>query len=252
MEGVQPARENKLMPRIMKAHWLGLALAVAAIAVIAARFAYERVEFAALFYPVTGVDVSHHQGPIDWPVLKKSGAAFSYIKATEGSSFRDPRFQQNWQASHDAGLRRGAYHFFTLCKSGADQAANFIAAVPVDADALPHAVDVEHMGPCSGGPAIASVPAEIELFLNRVEAHFGRRPIVYTTREFHDAHLSGQLLAERFWLRSLVLPPGFRQSQWVLWQYHNRGRRTGVTGPLDLNAFAGSAADFERFAVSGR
>jgi lysozyme len=237
------------MPRMMKAHWLGLALAIAAIAVITARYGYERIEFAALFYPVTGLDISHHQGAIDWPALRKSGAAFAYIKATEGGNYRDPRFQQNWQGSRDAGLRRGAYHFFTLCKSGAEQAANFIATVPVDADALPHAVDVEHLGPCSGGSAMSNVPAEIESFLDRVEAQYGRRPVVYTTREFHDTHLSGRLLAERFWLRSLVVPPRFRQSQWVLWQYHNRGRRTGVAGPLDLNAFAGSQADFERFAA---
>lgn len=71
-----------------------------------------------------------------------------------------------------------------------------------------------------------------------MEAHYGLRPLIYTTREFHDAYLAGGFEAERFWIRSLVIPPRFRKAQWVVWQYHNRGRRAGVTGPVDLNVLS--------------
>jgi lysozyme len=111
-------------------------LALAAL-IFAAPWLYQNFELAALGYEVKGVDVSHYQGEIDWLALRKSGVRFAYIKATEGASLRDPRFAENWQRSHDAGIARGAYHYFLLCKSGAEQAANFIATIPWAAQAYP-------------------------------------------------------------------------------------------------------------------
>jgi lysozyme len=209
---------------------------------------YERFELAPLRYGVIGVDVSHHQGTIDWNALAHSGIAFAYIKATEGGTFRDPSFATNWSDTAKAGMSRGAYHFFTQCRTGLDQARNFIAAVPRDPRALPPVLDAESMDPCPNGTTVANVAQEIELFLSRVETYYGRRPLIYTTAEFHDAYLSGRFAREQFWIRSLVLPPLFRTQQWIIWQYHDRGRRAGVQGPVDLNAFRGSKQDFAAFA----
>ena len=47
-------------------------------------------------YPVRGVDVSSYQGDIDWPVLAQQDIQFAFIKATEGSSFTDPCFAENF------------------------------------------------------------------------------------------------------------------------------------------------------------
>jgi len=217
-------------------------------AILAAPWAFSRIELAPLRYDVIGVDVSRHQGRIDWRTLAGSGIGFAYIKASEGATFRDANFATNWSESALAGVLRGAYHFFTQCRSGADQAQNFIATVQRHPQALPHVIDAEHMGPCRTGPAVADVVQEIEAFLALIEAHYGRRPLIYTTSEFHDVYLKGRLAGERFWLRSLVVPPRFGGRPWTLWQYHNRGRRPGITGAVDLNAFNGSRPDFAAFA----
>jgi lysozyme len=211
---------------------------------------YPRLELARLRYEVIGVDVSHHQGHIDWSALARAGTAFAYVKATEGANFQDANFATNWTESALTGLPRGAYHFFTLCRSGSDQARNFMATVPNDPQALPPAIDAESMGPCQNGAPVGNVAQEIETFLALVEKHYGRRPLIYTTAEFHDAYLTGQFPHDRFWIRSLVIPPLFRHQQWVLWQYHNRGRRPGVQGPVDLSAFRGSKTDFAAFTQS--
>jgi len=197
---------------------------------------------------VQGVDVSWHQGPIDWRTLAADDVAFAYIKATEGGDHVDARFAFNWREASAAGLYRGAYHFFTLCQPGARQAANFIAVVPRDAGALPAAVDLEHMGPCRRGPTMRDVVGEARIFMDALEAHYGVRPIIYTTREFHDAHLSG-VEGERFWIRSLGVAPRFRERDWIIWQHHNRGHKRGVSGPIDLNAFRGDLAALARFAT---
>jgi len=80
-------------------------------------------------YPVRGIDVSHHQGKIDWQAVKKQDIQFAYIKSTEGVDYQDPMFKTNWLEAHKAGIIRGAYHFFNFCSSPVKQAENFIRVV---------------------------------------------------------------------------------------------------------------------------
>jgi len=194
---------------------------------------------------VQGVDVSRHQGDIDWRALAATDIRFAYIKASEGADYADPLFAAHWRGAGEAGLKRGAYHFFTLCKSGLAQAANFLRTAP--RGELPPAVDLEHKGPCRRGPTMADVPGEVDAYLDAVETETGVRPILYTTREFHDLHLK-RVTGERFWLRSLFRWPQFRRRDWVIWQHHHRGDRAGVQGPVDLNSFRGDERAFAAFA----
>ena len=228
---------------------LGILVGVA-LFLAAAPFAYSRLELAPLWHEVIGVDVSNHQDEIDWKALAASGVAFAYIKATEGGDFRDKSFARNWSEAARAGIPRGAYHFASLCNA-TEEAKNFIESVPKDPGALPPVVDVEHIGACTATLTPADNIAMLRQFLDTLEKHYGRRPLIYTTSEFDSSMLEGLLAGERFWVRSLVLPPRFRQDQWLIWQYHNWGRRPGITGPVDLNAFRGTRRDFDAFAKAG-
>ena len=67
---------------------------------------------------------------INWAKLREHGANFAYIKATDGGDHLDPMFRKNWKAADAAGMKRGAYHFFYWCRSGASQADWFIRNVP--------------------------------------------------------------------------------------------------------------------------
>lgn len=194
---------------------------------------------------VQGVDVSRHQGDIDWHALARTDIRFAYIKASEGADYADPMFAAHWRGAGEAGLKRGAYHFFTLCKTGLEQARNFLRVAPKGE--LPPAVDLEHMTGCRRGPQIVDVPHEVNAYLDAVEASAGARPVLYTTREFHDAHLRA-LRGERFWIRSLFRWPQFRRQEWVFWQHHNKARRPGVQGPVDLDSFRGDERAFAAFA----
>jgi lysozyme len=223
-------------------------LSLAFFALAAALFlSSHRIETARLWYGVHGVDVSNHQGDIDWPKVAGSGARFAYIKASEGGDFVDRRFQQNWQGAKRAGLAVGAYHYFTRCKSGVEQARNFIAVVPQEADSLPPVLDAEHMSPCKTAPTTYDLQAEIAAFLETAEASFGCRPLVYTTWRFERAHLRDAFPAETYWVSSPFLPPLFKRRSWKLWQYHHNGRRAGIAGAVDLNAFRGTPEEFAAF-----
>lgn len=227
---------------------IGLAGSAALASWLANHYEYQ---LAPIWHNVAGVDVSNHQGAIDWPALAVGRVAFAYIKATEGGDFRDKRFHLNWEGAKKAGVARGAYHFFTQCRSGIEQANNFIATVPRESGALPPVIDAEHMGPCRTGQQISSVVQEITTMLGLLEAHYGRRPLIYTSSDFDAIYFQGQLEGEKFWVRSLFWPPAFRTDQWIMWQYHDAGIRPGVNGPIDLNVFRGSRREFATF-VAGK
>lgn len=199
---------------------------------------------------VLGVDVAHYQGDIDWVALSGDETGFAFIKATEGGDWVDPKFHQNWQGARRAGLLRGAYHFFTLCRDAEEQARHFLATVGDMRGALLPALDAEHMGPCRGGPTMTDVADSVGRFLDTVDAATGMRPVIYTTSEFYEAHLRGHgLSGERYWLRSIYREPDFGPPGWVFWQYSGRGRRRGIRGPVDLNIFDGNAAGLEALRV---
>lgn len=187
-------------------------------------------------FPVRGIDVSHHQGKIDWQRVAADDVAFAVIKATEGGDHVDDAFAANLREARAAGLAVGAYHFFTFCRPGADQAKNFISVVPHGQPLLPPVVDVEFGGNCPRRPSPEQLNAELAAFLAPVEAAFGKKAIVYVTDEAADAY-AGHIVARPLWLRSLLLQPD--RDDWIYWQYDNRGRVDGIVGDVDLNALQG-------------
>jgi lysozyme len=189
-------------------------------------------------YPRQGIDVSHHQGAIDWPRLPAQGVDFAYIKATEGGDHRDRLFAANWSGAGQAGIARGAYHFFTLCRPGVEQAANFIATVPNDPAALPPAVDLEFMGNCGRPLPPTRLRAELAQFLTVIEAHYRKPAILYLTEEFDRTYAISAAAQRPLWLRSIVAKPKFTARPWRIWQASNFRRLDGIVGRVDWNVMA--------------
>lgn len=187
-------------------------------------------------YPVRGVDVSNHQGLIDWRRVAADDVSFAIVKATEGGDWVDKSFARNVAAAREAGLAVGAYHFFTFCRPAVEQAQNFIATVPRDQAWLPPVVDIEFHGNCPRRPTPEEMSAELAAFLDPVEAHFGKPAVIYLIGEAEDRY--GAIMPDRLrWVRSLSLHPG--HEGWVYWQYHNMGRVDGIEGDVDLNVLRG-------------
>ena len=130
-------------------------------------------------WEVFGVDASVYQGEVDWAALAAQGVDFAFLKATEGSSLQDVRFAQNWADAQAAGVRVGAYHFFSYDSPGETQADNFISAVPVTAGALPPVVDIEFYGDnLKNPPDKDHVQGVLDPLLERLEEHYGVKPIL--------------------------------------------------------------------------
>ncbi|HXU07100.1 MAG TPA: GH25 family lysozyme [Polyangia bacterium] len=200
-------------------------------------------------FPLWGVDVSHHQGDVDWTtVARQPQIAFAYVKATEGGDWVDPRFQANWDGARRAGLRVGAYHFFTFCRPAADQARHFLQVLPRDADTLPPAVDVELGGNCAAIPADREVRDALAVWMDAVAAATGREPIVYLTREAYDRFTDAPRLRRRVWIRNVWREPRLSQTEpWALWQFDARAHLAGIATFVDLDVFRGARAELDRF-----
>jgi lysozyme len=182
---------------------------------------------------VHGIDVSNHQGDIDWHAVSADGIGAAMIKATEGNDYEDPRFQENWTESAQAGVRRGAYHFFTLCSPGAEQAENFLAAAPPDDDALPPAIDLELIGACDERPPQSVVSDELEDFRHTVEGAWGRPLLVYARGDFRSEYDLGALVGNPQWVTHFFIRP--RDDAWAVWQIHYVARIDGIDGGVDLD-----------------
>lgn len=177
-----------------------------------------------------GLDVSHHQGPIDWARVKGDGIAFAYVKATEGGDHVDTRFHENWFGAGREGVERGAYHFFTLCTPGVRQARHFLATVP-DGPALPPALDLELAGNCAARPPVEDVRTEVTLYVEAVEKALGQRVLLYVGDDFADRYFR-DLGGREQWVPRLLRRPG---GEWRVWQASAWARVDGVDGPVDLD-----------------
>lgn len=180
-----------------------------------------------------GIDVSAHQGPISWEAVARDDIDWAYIKASEGGDFVDRHFADNWRDAAAVGIERGAYHFFTLCRPGADQARHFLAIAPPEPDTLPPAVDLELVGNCSRRPNTAIVHAELRAFIDAVEAAWGRPMVFYVGAEWEDRYPVHEEFGRPLWLRRFQFEPSTKG--WHIWQLHGYARVDGVDGGVDLN-----------------
>ncbi len=196
-----------------------------------------------LFSYSRGIDVSAHQGKIDWSLVAKDKIAFAYVKATEADDFKDQKFIENWNNAKKAGIAVGAYHYFSLAYGGEVQANNFIASVPVEAASLPPVVDLEYVGNSNKRPDKAEFQKELKVFLEMIERQYGKRPIIYTTREFSRDYLYPEMTNQPLWIRSLFIPP---QKDWQFWQFSQWGKVDGIDVNVDLDYFNGNSEELRK------
>ena len=201
-------------------------------------------------YAVHGTDVSKYQQSVDWQAAKEAGISFVFIKATEGGDRLDDRFHQHWREAKAAGIPRSAYHFYYFCRPAKEQAEWFIRNVPREAGTLPHVLDMEwnHKSPtCKLRPPPETVRAEMRVFLDMLERHYGKRPIVYTTIDFFDRNGLAGFGGNDWWLRSVAAHPDdlYGKHPFLFWQYTGTGEVPGISGDADINVFNGTKAQWQ-------
>lgn len=200
-----------------------------------------------------GVDVSHGNGEIDWQRVKDAGIAFAMIKATEGSSFVDPRALANLTDCREAGVVPSMYHFYHHDVDPVAQATHFLATIraPAPGD-LPPAIDVEEPGDGAGPIHYpkSEVVHRLRTFAQAVEAAIGRPPMIYTYPSAWTELTanSNAFAADPLWIASYRSGSPTLAGAWAtytFWQYTDHGEVDGIDGLVDRDRFNGGEAELE-------
>ena len=194
---------------------------------------------------VFGIDISRHQGNIDWDKLssyhfKYHKIDFVYIKATESDDWRDKNFRKNWKAAKSHGIDRGAYHFFDPSENAETQMNNFFKEVTLTKGDLPPMLDVEQESRIT----TSEYRLKVLKCLVLMEQHYKLKPILYVNKNFFDSYFSTKEFdLYPLWLSSLMEAKP-KQEDWVLWQFSHNGIVAGINEYVDVNVFNGSEEDF--------
>lgn len=187
---------------------------------------------------LTGIDVSHYQGIIDWAeVASDPSVRFAYVKATEASSLRDSYMQRNLKGARSVRIPVGVYHFFSPTASVEEQLSNFLGNVkPQEMDLIP-IIDVEKRGRSS----IQVFNSRLQKFLLQVENAYGVKPIIYTYMNFYNRYMVGLYGQYNFMIASYSedVPQLIDNPKMILWQFTSEGKVQGVRTHVDRSRFMG-------------
>ena len=212
--------------------------AIAIAAVMFVRRASRRPEAVMIdrnVYSVTGIDISAHNGHVDFDSVASDGVDFVYIKASEGANWRDKEFEHNYRAAIKAGLLVGVYHYFRFDVEGWRQSVNLLRAInhrPLD---MPVAIDVEEWGNSnnySTDEIVRNLQSMIELLRQG-----GYQAIIYTNKSGYHRFVRGRLDDVPLWICSFTSPAMVENERWTFWQYSHCGHVAGVRGKVDLNTY---------------
>ena len=240
-----------------KKNYLVLILAVLTIVAISALFINKKIRITPIFagkYKVTGVDVSHYQGTIDWEKLAGQNLEFTFIKATEGSGHLDEFFYDNWREAGKTGLCIGAYHFFSFDSDGKNQAEFYIDTVGNLNGKMVPMVDVEFYGDKrSNPPEKEEVIKQLGEMLETLEEYYQLKPVIYTTYKVYNKYIKDEFEEYPLWIRNVYYPPLFMIGEkWIFWQYMDNAVLEGYEGAekyIDMNVFRGTQEELEKLII---
>lgn len=185
---------------------------------------------------IYGIDISHHQKNIDWAKVKHwkgNKISFVYIKATEGATYKDKNYKENFEGAKKNKFLVGSYHYFRTTSSVEDQFEAFIKKVDKNNQDLIPLVDVEEKKNWND----SEFHKNFQEFLDMVENHFGSKPVIYTVNSFYNHHLSGKYEKYHFLIgRYGENPPNMRDnSNWTIWQFSETGKVDGIPEYVDID-----------------
>ena len=201
---------------------------------------------------VEGIDVSYHQGSIDWARVAKAGKRFAFVRATAGTLTADTAYWTNRSGARAAGLAVGSYHFAnpdTAFNDAGNEASWFLRNSAVESGDLIPVLDFE----TANGLDPASLTAWAQTWLTQVTTATGVRPIIYTNPRFWSTHMADTdwfarngyaVLWIAHWTRAsepTVPAAAWGGNGWSFWQHSSTGSVPGINGPVDLDRFNGSS-----------
>lgn len=185
--------------------------------------------------PNYGIDISHHNGKIDWKKVSSTPILFVYIKATEGASHIDTSYVKNFEGAKKFGFKVGSYHFFRMTSSAHDQFANFKKTVDRDKQDLIPMVDVE----TSDKRSAEELRDSLNVFIGLVREYYGVKPMIYATNRSYNELCGGLYPSYHLYIGRYgkKRPELIGKGVYTIWQYTESARIAGIPKPVDKAKF---------------
>lgn len=196
-------------------------------------------------YPIVGIDVSSHNGDIDFDKVKADGYSFVIIKASEGLEHHDSKFAINYDNARKSGLKVGAYHFFRKDTDGLNQAKNFLETIGWRKLDLPLVVDVEDWSNAKNVED-ERTQKNLDAMLDNLRSR-GHKVMVYTNGDGYKKYIKDGQININLWLCAFRQPNDLKHIPHQLQQYSHWGRVKGIWGDVDLNVFNGSQEQWDKW-----
>lgn len=186
--------------------------------------------------PYHGIDVSHHNGAINWEkVAKNKNIKFVYIKATEGATHLDSKYREFFDGAKKVGLKTGSYHYFRMTSTPRAQFENIKRNIDKDRQDLIPMIDVE----TTDGHSVKETRDSLRVLLRMVEKYYGKKPVIYGTNSSYNKICGNTFNNHPLYLgRYGKNPPVIKgREHYTIWQYSENGKIDGITKPVDLCRF---------------
>lgn len=192
---------------------------------------------------LVGIDVSHHQGVIDWDRVAAAGIAYAFIRCSDGVT-KDREFDRNWHESQRVGLVRGCYHYF--------RARHELPTSQVEHLREGELPPVLYFETLDGMDDVVATN-RARTWANQAERICNQLPIFYSYPHFiaTSIHAPRRFDDSPLWIAHYGVddPTVPKQwTDWTFWQYTDSGTVDGIATPVDLNRFRGTMFDLGRFA----
>jgi len=197
-----------------------------------------------------GIDVSEYQGDISWSYVdtleSKYPLHFVFIRATVGNDRLDKKFKENWLGAKQNKMIRGAYHYYRPNENSIEQAAFFINTVVLQKGDLPPILDIEQL---PKNQSVTRLKVGLKRWLNKVEAHYKVKPIIYTGEKYYDDFLKEEFSDYLFWIANYNFYREKIQEDWLFWQFTEKGSVPGISGNVDVNIYNGDLQQLQFITV---
>lgn len=203
-------------------------------------------------YEIHGIDISHYQENIDWNELRYGmiegcPIRFIVVKASEGSTKIDSKFEDYFYQAREHGFIRGVYHFWSTKSSARDQAYFFLKNVRLESGDLPPVLDIEKK---AKEQSLEDFQLEVLAWLHIVEDKYHVKPIIYTYYKFKDKYLSDPVFDDYpYWIAHYYVDKVEYKGEWKFWQHTDAGRLPGIQGAIDFNIYNGSFYDLQKLCI---
>lgn len=185
-----------------------------------------------------GIDVSEWQGNIDFKKVKESGVEVVYIRAGQGFSYEDSKFEENYKEARDNGLKVGVYHYVTArsvedAKLQAKFFASLISKKQIDCKL---AMDFESFGNLSNSEINQIALA----YLRELEKLTKKEVIVYSNTYAASYKFNNSVAEYPLWVAQYGVNEPQDNGHWKNWegyQYSSTGRVSGISGNVDLDKY---------------